>query len=348
MTDSTDEGLPRAVAIAWGMVADPQRGPKRELSHERIVEAAIEIADTDGLAAVTMSRVAAALGFTTMALYRYVTAKDELLQLMQEAAIGEQLTAADPEPMSTSSEEQTEGVGWARELHRIADQIASMYRDHPWMTEIPVSTDQLLTPSNLLLVDQAARAMRELPITDHEKIGVLLLVSTYVRSSAEMLRDVGSGAERLTPAAAERRMEMIKEMVTAERFPYLRPMVESGTYLLGAAVTPADGADGERAADDPADQPGGYDLDDYEFGLQLIFAGIARYAADHEPIGRPVSQPGVKSDDQLAEAMGLDHVRKDTKVRAAVKARRELESKLREARKREREVIKAALDRGPK
>ena len=54
--------LPRAVALAWGVAANPQRGPKRELSIERIVDAAIAIADEDGLAAVSMSSVAAALG----------------------------------------------------------------------------------------------------------------------------------------------------------------------------------------------------------------------------------------------------------------------------------------------
>ena len=81
-----DPELPRGVALAWGVAAHPQRGPKRELSIERIVEAAIDIADAEGLAAVSMSRVAASLGFTTMSLYRYVTSKDDLILLMQEGA----------------------------------------------------------------------------------------------------------------------------------------------------------------------------------------------------------------------------------------------------------------------
>src|SRR5699024_2885648 len=86
MADKTEHGIPRAVAIAWGMHEVPERGPRRGLSHERIVRAAIEIADADGLAAVTMQRVARALEFTTMSLYRYVASKDELLALMQDAA----------------------------------------------------------------------------------------------------------------------------------------------------------------------------------------------------------------------------------------------------------------------
>src|SRR6187200_2904230 len=85
--EQPDPELPRGVALAWGIAAHPQRGPKRELSIERIVDAAVEIADAEGLAAVSMSRVAASLGFTTMSLYRYVTSKDDLILLMQEGAL---------------------------------------------------------------------------------------------------------------------------------------------------------------------------------------------------------------------------------------------------------------------
>ena len=89
MTDIPAEPeLPRAVALAWGVAANPQRGPKREMSIERIVDAAIEIADAGGLAAVSMASVASALGYTPMSLYRYVTSKDDLLVLMQETGVG--------------------------------------------------------------------------------------------------------------------------------------------------------------------------------------------------------------------------------------------------------------------
>ena len=81
--ESTEPELPRAVALAWGVAANPQRGPKRELSIERIVDAAVELADAGGLAAVSMSAIAGEFGVTSMALYRYVSAKDDLVMLMQ-------------------------------------------------------------------------------------------------------------------------------------------------------------------------------------------------------------------------------------------------------------------------
>src|SRR6478735_6678105 len=88
MTEVDEPELPRGIALAWGVAANPQRGPKREMSVERIVEAAVEIADADGLGAVSMAAVAARLGYTPMSLYRYVSAKDDLVLLMQEEATG--------------------------------------------------------------------------------------------------------------------------------------------------------------------------------------------------------------------------------------------------------------------
>ncbi len=91
----SDDEVSRLVALAWGVAAAPQRGPKRELSHERIVEAAIELADAEGLQAVTMQRVAQGFGFTTMAMYRYVASKDDLHLLMLDASIPDDAWAVD-------------------------------------------------------------------------------------------------------------------------------------------------------------------------------------------------------------------------------------------------------------
>lgn len=80
--------LPASLEAAWGLRDRPAKGPKPGLSLERIVAAAVGVAASDGLAAVSMGRVAQELGASTMSLYRYVSAKDELYVLMQEAAVG--------------------------------------------------------------------------------------------------------------------------------------------------------------------------------------------------------------------------------------------------------------------
>lgn len=323
MSDALEGGLPRAVALSWGMVADPQRGPKRELSHERIVEAAIEIADAEGLGAVTMSKVATKLGFTTMALYRYVTSKDDLLQLMLDAVAGEMLTGTDRELNDGRS--KIVQPAWRDDLRRFAAQMRGAYLDHPWIGDVQPSSAQLLSPNNLAIADLAMRSMRELSVSDRDKTGVLMLITNYVRASSLLEHDITATDLQQASIASE----LIKELVTAERFPDLAPMVRSGVYLPGSP-----------------DQDE-YDVDEFSFGLEILLDGLAAYAEQSgtEAV-RP--EPGWRDDDQAAEALGLDHVRKDARVKDAVSKRREAEIKLRDARRHEREMIKNALERGPR
>ena len=66
--------LPASIAAAWGLRERPHKGPKPGLSLNRIIDAAVRLAASEGLAAVSMSRVASELGASTMSLYRYVSA----------------------------------------------------------------------------------------------------------------------------------------------------------------------------------------------------------------------------------------------------------------------------------
>src|ERR1700750_3099854 len=86
---SEGQGLSPGIAAAWGVKTVTTKGPKPGLSLERIVAAAVRMADAEGLDAVSMNRVAKELGTGAMSLYRYVESKQELLALMIDAAIGE-------------------------------------------------------------------------------------------------------------------------------------------------------------------------------------------------------------------------------------------------------------------
>src|SRR5512146_2779661 len=78
--------LPPGLDLLWGRRERGRRGPRPGLSADAIVGAAVRLADAEGLEAVSMAKVAAELGFTTMSLYRYVASKEELLQLMWNAS----------------------------------------------------------------------------------------------------------------------------------------------------------------------------------------------------------------------------------------------------------------------
>ncbi|MBT2498304.1 TetR/AcrR family transcriptional regulator C-terminal domain-containing protein [Agromyces sp. ISL-38] len=304
-----DPELPRGVALAWGVATHPQRGPKRELSIERIVDAAIEIADAEGLSAVSMSRVAASLGFTTMSLYRYVTSKDDLILLMQEGA-GD-VSVPDDAVERTWREGVTAWVLAIREA----------YRAHPWIVDIPISGAPI-TPKNLTIVDWFLREVRSLPLSDGEKMSALLLLTSYARATSAQERDLAAAAAAARDAGdvtGENFLEALIELVTPERFPYLSPVMASGGYIAGP-----------EAADDEADE-------DFSFGLERILDGIEYHVGRLES-GERVTAAGPKP----APALLLP---RDKAVREAAKARREAEKALREAQKREREAIKHALER---
>lgn len=303
-----DPELPRGVALAWGVATHPQRGPKRELSIERIVDAAIEIADAEGLGAVSMSRVAASLGFTTMSLYRYVTSKDDLILLMQEGA------------SQPSIPDDTIERDWRAGITAWVLAIRDAYRAHPWLVDIPISGAPI-TPNSLLIVDWFLREVRALPLSDGEKMSTLLLMTSYARATSAQERDLGAAAAAAADPAdvtGANFFEALAELVTPERFPYLNPLLTAGGYIAVPGAAPDDSDD------------------DFSFGLQRILDGIEHHVGRVES-GAPAVEPA-----RLPPQLELP---RDPKVREAAKARREAEKGLREAQKREREAIKRVLER---
>ena len=127
MDDQSPTGLPASIEAAWGARTRPNKGPRPALSLERIVAAAVRVATTDGLQAVSMGRVAADLGVSTMSLSRYVAAKDELLALMADLSFEAPPAARRPEET------------WRDGLSRWAWSELGVYRRNPWVLRIPIS-----------------------------------------------------------------------------------------------------------------------------------------------------------------------------------------------------------------
>src|ERR1700741_2258543 len=119
MTDR-DEPLPRALEILWDDTPSSRRSSG--LTRERIGAAAVELADSEGLSALSMARLAERLGCGTMSLYRHVANKDELMTFMLS-------TAPDPPPTPADSPDWRGALGdWAVGLWDI-------YHRHPWILQ---------------------------------------------------------------------------------------------------------------------------------------------------------------------------------------------------------------------
>jgi AcrR family transcriptional regulator len=210
--------LPPGILLAWGRGERPRRGPKPGLSLDRIVAAGIHLAVTDGLASVSMGRVAAELGASTMALYRYVSSKDDLLTLMVDTAFGPAPAAHGP------------GDGWRGGLTRWATALKAAYQRHPWVLRVPISGPLLLCPNNVAWLDDALQCLAETPLSEAQKLSAVLLVSGFVRNEATLTEDLaagsagtGGGAEMPGYGAA------MSALIGPEGFPALRRAIESGS-----------------------------------------------------------------------------------------------------------------------
>jgi DNA-binding transcriptional regulator YhcF (GntR family) len=162
------EGLVRAVP-GIGTVVD------QALSQQRIVAAALAIADSEGLAAVSMRRVAHELGVATMSLYRYVPGKDDLVMLIADAAFAEdQLPATPP-------------FGWRARLEVVARLQWKIYHKHPWLAGAMSITRPQLVANGMAHTEWTLQAIDGLRLSPEMSLVVALTVIGYVRGVAVSL-----------------------------------------------------------------------------------------------------------------------------------------------------------------
>jgi AcrR family transcriptional regulator len=246
MSDETD--LPAEVALLWGLNEVPRRGPKPSLTIGEITRAAVEVADAEGLAAVSMARVAAQLGNATMALYRHVKSKDELLLLMSDAAL------EDPPDLPEDGDWREGLTLWAREL-------LIVIRRHPWCGQIPI-TGPPVGPRNLAWFDRALDALSGTGLDEEEKVGVVMGLLTYVHGEIRLSLELAAGYAENPEAFGRQYGRALAKVVDPRRFPALSRVVAAGVF------------DAESLYD--ADTDPGFDL-----GLTLYLDGLAAFITRH-------------------------------------------------------------------
>ncbi|GHH70602.1 TetR/AcrR family transcriptional regulator [Promicromonospora soli] len=164
--------LPAVVRRLWGADAPRRRGPKPALSTGQIVQAAIDLADAEGLASVSMARIAEAVGYTPMALYRHVSGKDELLVLMADA-------------VAKDLPDLPAGVGWRAGLEAWTRAQIDMGLDRPWFLDLPLSAAPP-GPNRVRWMDQAFGVLRGLDLPADEKLAIVGLLAQHVLGEARV------------------------------------------------------------------------------------------------------------------------------------------------------------------
>jgi len=156
-----------------------------QLSREKIAASALAIADAEGFEAVSMRRVAQELGVGTMSLYYYVTTKDDLVAVMDDALMGEVLLPSLPK-------------GWKRTITEIARRTRSVFLRHPWALVSMLSAPPGLNAMRHM--EQCLEALAGTSMTEEQKLTLLAMVDDFVFGYA--LREAAGGAAVDTEFAA--------------------------------------------------------------------------------------------------------------------------------------------------
>jgi AcrR family transcriptional regulator len=251
-TDYGGSGDPaRSLPLLWRDQRRPTRGPRPGLTVDRIVAAAIELADAEGLVALSMRRVAERLGVGTMSLYTYVPAKAELLDLMLDTVLAEVTR-----PDGTG--------GWRAGLERRAREDWALFHRHPWILQISPSR-ALLGPNETELFEASLRVVDGIGLAGPEMVLVVSVVADYTRGAA----DLAVGA-----AEAERRTGISDEQWWAAREPLFDKYFDPSRYPTVTRVA-QEGAFEQPAGDAPYTVAQAQES--FEFGLARVLDGIEAF-----------------------------------------------------------------------
>ncbi|WP_030612202.1 TetR/AcrR family transcriptional regulator C-terminal domain-containing protein [Streptomyces sclerotialus] len=217
--------------------------PEHDLTRARIVRAAVEIADAEGLAALSMRGVAARLGTAAMSPYRYVDGKEDLVLLMADSVLGEIAYPAEPPVCRRTRLETGARALWA--LHRV----------HPWLAQLAPLTRPLALPNLMAYSEWMLAGLDGLGLDGTAMLNINVLLYSHVQGLAVHLEREAQ-AESLTGLSQD---EWLAEQEAA-----FGAIAASGRYPTFSRLRESFGT-------------GGYDLDLdglFESGLQALLDGL--------------------------------------------------------------------------
>ncbi|MGH4031044.1 TetR/AcrR family transcriptional regulator [Actinomycetota bacterium Odt1-20B] len=195
--------------VVWERPEPQDRPVPAPLSRERIVRAAVQLADADGMEAVSLRKVAGALGVGPMRLYGYIDTKEELLDLMVDAV---------------HAEIRPEGDGWRAALRSFAEATRQAVHRHEWLADL-IGGRPRLGPHALARGEAVYAAMDGVDLDT--VVPVVAAVDAYV---------IGAVRREITELRAERDTGMDKRQWQAAYGPYLSRTLATGRFPALATV----------------------------------------------------------------------------------------------------------------
>ena len=241
MTRTSSGDPARTLALLWRAGTPSRRGPRPRLDLDAVVDAAIALADDEGLAALTMRALAARLRVSAMTLYGYVPGREELVDLMLDALYGRMAYPAwEPEE------------GWRARVRAVAEANRALYAAHPWAAAVSTARPPL-GPGLMGKYEHELAAFEGAGLGDVERDAALSFLLAFVQgaatAAAEAAAAPGTDAEWWETAG-----------------PLLARAIDPGRYPLAVRVGAAAG-EAHGSAHDPAFA--------YAFGLERVLEGLA-------------------------------------------------------------------------
>ncbi|ROP30767.1 TetR/AcrR family transcriptional regulator [Couchioplanes caeruleus] len=234
----------RTIDLLWFEEPQSRRGRRKGLTLTQVVDAAIALADAEGLDAVSMRRVAQELGVVPMTLYTYVPDKAALLDLMLDALYLR---------MPRSREE---AAGWRERVVAVAAENRRLYDEHPWAAELSASRPPL-GPGLMAKYEHELGAFHGSGLSEVETDSALTFLLGFVQHSCRAAAEARAVAERTDQTDAqwwEESGPLLEKVFDRHRYPLAVQVGEAAGAELGAAFN------AEHA---------------YAFGLARVLDGLA-------------------------------------------------------------------------
>jgi AcrR family transcriptional regulator len=214
----------RSMALLWRRPqdADRRRRPEPTLDVDRVVGAAVRLADAEGLAALSMRRVATELEVAAMTLYSHVPGKGELVDLMFDSVLGE-----------LYPDEQAAITGnWRARLDAVARADRAFFLRHRWALHVATGRPPL-GPSLMRKYEIELRAVDGLGLSEVQMDLLVTHLNGFVRGTIGE-RATGSTEDQWWAATAP----YAGQLFDAERFPAAARVVPVARRELQGATSP--------------------------------------------------------------------------------------------------------------
>ncbi|MFG1908255.1 TetR/AcrR family transcriptional regulator [Kribbella sp. NPDC048928] len=251
-TEGTNPELERSLTLLWSGRAKGRRGPRAQLSVERIAQAAVDIADADGLEALSMQRIAKELGFSPMSLYNHVPNKEMLLEVAADIGAG-----APPDLTGITDFRQA--------VRQWVEKLWTGLQLRPWMMRVPLDHASL-GPHQMAWLEQLMRHLVAAGLAGRQASVAALHLTAVVRGTAQI--SVNLTTNRKTDAGIPRPVADVAHLVAG----YLDPEQFPALSGVLAAETGADDAELEQTAGDGLP----FEL---SFGVDRFLDGVEAWVA---------------------------------------------------------------------